>query len=168
MVNIDDTPSDVIPDPDMAWMLPNEDRQQQIYAVCDKIVAKYVDLKYHGKHSESVGANRVFGEVSITSSGCDGIQQYASQILSLGCFYLEFCDAIKEGDGDRILRCWRYLLPIFKGSDERIILLRQSSSYVNSVTFCHLNYHHNCFGVEQSTLIVYQDETSLEIYRLST
>ena len=56
MVNIDDTPSsDVIPDPDpdMAWMLPNDDRQQQIYAVCDEIVVKYVDFKYHGRHSES-------------------------------------------------------------------------------------------------------------------
>ena len=138
MVNIDDTPSsDVIPDPDLAWMLPNDDRQQQIYAVCDEIVAKYVDFKYHGKHSESVGANRVSGEVSITSSGCDGIQQYASQILSLGCFYLEFCDAIKEGDGDRILRCWRYLLPIFKGSGrknysiEAVILLCQQRYFLS-------------------------------------
>ena len=33
-----------------------------------------------------------------------------------GCFYIEYADAIREGDGDRVLRCWRYLLPIFKSS----------------------------------------------------
>lgn len=36
--------------------------------------------------------------------------------MGLGCFYLEFCDAIREGDGHRVLRCWRYILPIFLGS----------------------------------------------------
>ena len=29
---------------------------------------------------------------------------------------MEFSDAIREGDGERVLRCWRYLLPIFKAS----------------------------------------------------
>ena len=28
-------------------------------------------------------------------------------------FYLYFRDAIKEGDGKRVLRCWRYMLPMF-------------------------------------------------------
>ena len=34
-------------------------------------------------------------------------------VLSIGLFYLEYRDAIKEGDGIRILRCWKYLLKIF-------------------------------------------------------
>ena len=42
--------------------------------------------------------------------------EYGRNLLSIGLFYLEFSDAIKEGDGERVLRCWRYLLPIFKGS----------------------------------------------------
>ena len=42
--------------------------------------------------------------------------EYAIQIISLGCFYLEYSDAIHEGDGIRVLRCWRYLLPIFWNS----------------------------------------------------
>ncbi len=29
---------------------------------------------------------------------------------------MEFRDAIREGDGLRVLRCWRYLLPIFFGT----------------------------------------------------
>ena len=35
------------------------------------------------------------------------------------CFFLVFTDAVKEGDGHRVLRCWRYLLPIFKGSGSK-------------------------------------------------
>ena len=53
------------------------------------------------------------------------------QVMSLGLFYLEYSDAIKEGDGDRIMRCWRYLLPIFWNSgrknyaNEALIMLYQ-------------------------------------------
>ncbi len=42
--------------------------------------------------------------------------EYGKRLLGFGCFYLEFSDAIKEGDGKRVLRCWRYLLPLFKSS----------------------------------------------------
>ncbi len=45
--------------------------------------------------------------------------EYGKKFLGLGCFYLEFSDALKEGDGKRILRCWRYLLPIFKSSGRK-------------------------------------------------
>ena len=37
---------------------------------------------------------------------------------SLGCYYLEFTDAIKEGDGDRVLQYWKYL-PLFKNSGRK-------------------------------------------------
>lgn len=40
--------------------------------------------------------------------------EYSEEVISLGLFYMEFIDAIREGDGDRILRCWRYMLLIFK------------------------------------------------------
>ena len=41
------------------------------------------------------------------------VADYAKQVLSLGCLYLELCDTIWEGDGERVLRSWYYLLPIF-------------------------------------------------------
>ena len=37
------------------------------------------------------------------------VQLYANKLLSLGCFYLEYSDAIREGDGLRVVRCWRYI-----------------------------------------------------------
>jgi L1 cell adhesion molecule like protein len=33
--------------------------------------------------------------------------------------YLEFQDAIREGDGLRVLRCWKYFLPIFRASGRK-------------------------------------------------
>ncbi len=29
---------------------------------------------------------------------------------------MEFKDAIREGDGERVLRCWKYMIPIFSAS----------------------------------------------------
>ena len=43
----------------------------------------------------------------------DGIFNYASAILNDGLLLLEFKDAIREGDGDRILRCWKAFLIYF-------------------------------------------------------
>jgi len=36
----------------------------------------------------------------------------------LDCFLMEYIDSIKEGDGDRILRCWRYMVLLFKVSNK--------------------------------------------------
>ena len=47
------------------------------------------------------------------------MHQYANQLLSLGSFYLENSDALREGDGMHVLHCWRYLLPMFIGFGKR-------------------------------------------------
>ena len=49
----------------------------------------------------------------------DGIELYARSVLSLGLFYWEYSDSIREGDGERLLRCWRYMLPIFTNAGRR-------------------------------------------------
>ncbi len=46
----------------------------------------------------------------------DSIHEYAQEVLSRGLLLLEFVDAIREGDGLRLLRCWRYLLLIFRAA----------------------------------------------------
>ena len=37
----------------------------------------------------------------------------------MGCFYMEFVDAIREGDGGRVLRCWKYMAVMFSNSGNR-------------------------------------------------
>ena len=46
----------------------------------------------------------------------DHVKEYAHDVLSLGLLYLEFSDAIREGDGERIIRCWKYLSLLFRDS----------------------------------------------------
>ena len=50
----------------------------------------------------------------------DSVQAYAKEFLTLGLLYKEYNDAIHEGDGSRILRCWRYLLLVFKLSNKLV------------------------------------------------
>ena len=37
----------------------------------------------------------------------DTVMNYANKVFSLGLFLQEFIDAVHEGDGGRILRCWK-------------------------------------------------------------
>ena len=43
----------------------------------------------------------------------DGVYNYASAVLNDGLLLLEFKDAIREGDGRRIIRVWKVLMPYF-------------------------------------------------------
>lgn len=61
----------------------------------------------------------------------DKVYLYACEALTLGLLWLGFYDAIREGDGDRILQYWRFLIIIFKSTNhpnyakEAVILLYQ-------------------------------------------
>ncbi len=95
---------EVIPqhfDPSCDWMKTDDERKEILQKASANIVDSFVHFSF--KHPDSHCSD-------------DSVQEYAIQILTLGCFYLEFTDSIKEGDGERILRCWRYLLPMFWNS----------------------------------------------------
>jgi len=66
-----------------------------------EVVDKFIDVSY-GDEKEVVDTNH------------DGVHAYACNLLSSGLLYMEFVDAIREGDGNRIIRCWRYFLLHFK------------------------------------------------------
>ena len=83
-----------------AWMDTVDNRKKLLSEICGKLMEKYLRFS--------------FNEIYVPSE--DKKLEYAIQIISLGCFYLEYSDAIREGDGIRVLRCWRYLLPIFWNS----------------------------------------------------
>ena len=46
----------------------------------------------------------------------DKINMYATEVLTLGLLWHSFHDAIKEGDGDRIIRNWKFNLLAFKSA----------------------------------------------------
>ena len=41
---------------------------------------------------------------------------------------MEYSDAIREGDGNCVLRCWRYLLPMFVSSGRKNYALESLNS----------------------------------------
>ena len=51
---------------------------------------------------------------AIKSKPPDGIFNYASAILNDGLLVMELRDAIHEGDGDRIMRAWKFMLGYFR------------------------------------------------------
>ena len=65
-----------------------------------KAMSQFVDLNYPAKKKDKV----------------DHIQEYAKEVLTLGLFHLEFHDAVRKGDGNRVLRGWKFLLLFFKAT----------------------------------------------------
>ena len=55
--------------------------------------------------SQYVSASQAVKKASV-----DGVNNYASTVLADGLLLLEFKDAIREGDGLRILRCWKVFM----------------------------------------------------------
>ena len=53
----------------------------------------------------------------MTSAGT--VLEYSHEVLSLGLLFLELKDAVREGDGDRVLLDWKYLLLLFKASGRK-------------------------------------------------
>ena len=84
---------------DDVWIKSNDEKRDALHIICRDIFNAFVRLDTN----------------NITMSK-DSFHSYALQLLSLGLLYHEFCDNIREGDGYRILRCWRYLFLLFEVS----------------------------------------------------
>ena len=70
-------------------------------------------------------------DLDVKRTSKDKVYLYGKKVLNLGILWCAFDDAIKEGDGDRVLRYWKLLLIVFKAkrhtnySKEAIVLLSQ-------------------------------------------
>ena len=107
MSSLDDTPSDISP------LTTSQDKDSlQRYQVLMKelhiLTAQFVNLQVTFVEDETTSKYKV-----------DTIKEYAHEIMSLGLLLMEFNDAIREGDGSRIFRCWRFFLLIFKAADRK-------------------------------------------------
>ena len=76
-----------------AWMNSAEYRQKVLADVCDGVVDQFISFSFN----ENGKIHR------------DKVYNYSMHLLSLGSFYLEYVDATKEGDGQRVLRCWKHI-----------------------------------------------------------
>ena len=49
----------------------------------------------------------------------DLVYSYVREVITLGMIWFNFYDAIKEGDGERVLTIWKYLMVIFQQTNHR-------------------------------------------------
>ena len=102
---------DSTPAPDIlsqdTWMLSEQERKRVLKTICNSVVTKFTNFHLPVTPSDS------------QLNYSDQILGYAKELMSLGLFYMEYTDAVHEGDGDRVLRCWRYLFPLFKYSGRK-------------------------------------------------
>lgn len=87
-----------------SWMKSDGDRKSDLYHFCQEIITEHVHLSLNSTAADDID---------------DKVQSYANEVMGLGMLYLNYKDAIKEGDGPRVLNIWKYLLPIFKVSNRR-------------------------------------------------
>ena len=105
MSSISDTPiCDDIPLEEDMWLSSDETCYERLHQISTTIVQSFTDI------------NIVLDSVDNTD---DHVLAYSKEVLSLELLYLEFSDAIREGDGLRILRCYRYFLPLFRASKHK-------------------------------------------------
>ena len=80
-------------------LLSPEQRWKVMSLAMKQLIDKFINISYPS-------ASKVKDD--------DHILAYAKEVMSLGLLLVEFNDGIREGDGERIIRCWRYFLPLFK------------------------------------------------------
>jgi len=99
----------------------------------------------------------------------DSVLFYAKKYFHLDFFFMEYIDSIKEGDGDRIFRCWRYMLLLFKVSNKtKYSVEAYNLQYLHTTSICSVKGCANSyFGVAQSMFMVTRQKYTLHMEHLN-
>ena len=125
MKNIDEIPESIGIKTD-TWTCPDEQRAAILSNTSKRIVLHYFNLGH------------LPGQHRAIPHRYDTVNAYASEVFTLGLLYMELCDSIKEGDGDRIMGMWKYLLPLFKATKNKNYAIERLSGLQNGYwwTWC--------------------------------
>ena len=86
--------------------LSQEEKKAILFSNIETLLHSVVNLTLPGEHHTN-------------NAEVDGVREYAKEVLTLTLLYKEYDDAIKEGDGQRVLQVWRFLLFIFKAGNRK-------------------------------------------------
>ena len=121
--SLDDQPSaDAIgvTTPENFWTCTKDERKAVLTKISKAIIKKFIRFSF---------------SATPNNDHTDEVHRYACYLLSIGCFYLAYKDAIKEGDGERVLECWRYFMPVFHNAGRR--------NYANEAFIFLFQYFHD-------------------------
>ena len=99
--SIDDIPSS------LPSTLANESSSRKraiLNGITEQVIEKFVNIELFSSRG--------------STDNIDGVYEYARETLSLTLLHTEFQDAIREGDGERVLRVWKFLLLLFRASNK--------------------------------------------------
>ena len=83
--------------------LSQNERLTVLDSAVRSLISEFVDINFP-KKQKKVPKNH------------DHILEYAKETLTMGLVFLEFKDGVRYGDGDRVLRCWKFLFLFFRAS----------------------------------------------------
>ena len=83
--------------------LTRKERSAVLDSAARMIISNFVDISFPKQRKNA-------------PKNADHILEYAKETLTMGLIFLEFKDAVREGDGDRVLRCWKFLFLFFRAS----------------------------------------------------
>ena len=107
-VILHDMPLSSVVSPDL-WMEDDSVRQSTLMTLSSSVVESHTDL----------ATKFCVPSPSHETASCGSVYDYTREVFSLGLLYLDFKDAIREGDGNRVMRDWKYFLPIFKATGHK-------------------------------------------------
>jgi len=80
------------------------------HELSQRIVSEFVNVNVPSNEDISDAENAATIENTIN----DSVYFYAVDLLTMGLFWYAYRDAIREGDGDHIMRYWKFLAAIFR------------------------------------------------------
>ena len=109
MTDLDGPPLPSLVSPDL-WMEDVAVRRATLADIASAIVEAHVDLK------TEFSSGPAFGEEEEDEEAVSSVYDYTCEVISLGLLYLNFKDAVREGDGGRVLLMWKYFLLVFRAT----------------------------------------------------
>ena len=104
MSELSDIPSSTIVSHDI-WMEEDSVRRKVLLDISNHVVSEHVSLATAFSHCSAQGEGTTY--------------DYASEVLTLGLFIMNFKDAGREGDGEHILVLWKYMMLLFKATQRK-------------------------------------------------
>ena len=145
--SVDDQPAEhIVPGGDMIWTLSSVERRDKLLHLCGQVYDRFVQFAFDSKISAST----------------DSVYEYTMQLLRVCLFYAEFADGIREGDGGRVLRCWKYTCFLFLAPRAIPTMpVKQQTLWCSKCTPCHLELLHA--QLLWSALSMYMEEYSCRL-----
>ena len=136
MSSLDEEPADFLP----LKFLDSLQQRAELMKLADEIVSKHVDISFDTAgdndeddaeidNAEGDGDITTYNASDVATNEADGVASsrkdedhilnYGRDVLTCGLLLKEFNDAIHEGDGTRIFRCWKYFLLIYRATQRK-------------------------------------------------